>query len=281
MCLLLSACSVIRPMPESARNDYKTRTSWHRATGAACASVLVIHGLNNRPESMEPLIGLLNDNNADALLLTLRGHDGGTTELAAIKAEDWTADIAQSMTQLAAEGRGGRRGLLAFSIGGVAALEYLREHGNKAAGIDNAVLIAPPLALSLRSTLIRMMLPGRYLDLALPSLTPEAYRAHSHTPLAAYDAAFELIRRVSSDPGPALRTLPALILVSPDDEMVSIAGLRRLIETKALGAWRIEEVRPQPQFQPSYSHLILDPPSMGAAEWRRISQIISKEFDCR
>ena len=266
--LLITSCSVAQPMRTP--SSYTTQTKWYRAASEKpSGSVLVVHGLNNRPEIMDPLIGVINQTGFDALLVTLRGHNGEEGELAAVELDDWPNDIKTGFSLISSEGRSSHLAVLAFSLGGIAAIESTKREFTSPKP-DSLILIAPPLALSARSNLIRLMLPGRFFNLGLPSLTPNGYRIYDHTPLKAYNTTFDLIRSVENDPGQIARTTPTSIFVSAEDEMVSLAGIRHWLKNKQLNNWTVEELRPKAEIKPSFAHLVVDEPTLGTAEWQRL-----------
>ena len=285
----LTACSVTVPMDDSRASQYSTVTSWYRAGGGSpvCGSALVVHGLNNRPEMMEPVIRVLNGLGYDALLVSLRGHRGSEGELAAAAAADWLGDIAAGFNRISAERRADKTVMLGFSIGGIAGLEYIKQtqpifnppqiNGPQ---LDRIILLAPPLALSFRSSLIRFLIPGKHLNLALPSLTPPVYRVHDHTPLAAYDLSFSLIRSIKNDPGLAARSIPTSIFIAPGDEMVSLGGIHSLIKNHRLNNWSIHLVELASTIEPMYDHLIVDESSVGAVAWQKMTGQIAEAIGC-
>jgi hypothetical protein len=69
-----------------------------------------------------------------------------------------------------------------------------------------------------------------------------------------------------------VRGVPALIFLNPRDELVSPSGTTSWIESNGLqSTWRIVEVHPRSASSEMAEHLIIDEPSLGESEWRRVT----------
>jgi pimeloyl-ACP methyl ester carboxylesterase len=152
--------------------------------------------------------------------------------------------------------------LVAFSLGGLigctAALRC------KDVRFARMVLLAPALRIHRRSDVLRLF--ACWPQWVVRSFTPPDYRANPGTSIAAYTALYaaqaEFMRRV----GPALN-VPTLVFIDPQDEMVSIGGLQRLIVGQELTRWELYPVHKGAGATTRYHHLLIDPASVAPPVW--------------
>jgi len=261
-----------------------TRTSrWYpqRLPGKPKGVTLVIHGLNLRPEKMESMITRINEAGIDALCLSLRGHgenycrrkdlNTAETRMASFKKvsyEIWfreTYDAYQQVKQ-----RGDRDQvpvhLIGFSLGGLIGLDLFATESD--VGFDRMVLLAPAVRLRGRNHLIRLLSP--FPRLVIPSLLPEEYLANKGTPMAAYNAVFHALKHFERHMNLRIN-VPALLLVDKKDEIVSYAGLQKLVASKGFNQWKLVPVKKEENGpRKTMHHLIIDQSSTGTGTWRRI-----------
>ncbi|GIV79691.1 MAG: hypothetical protein KatS3mg050_4085 [Litorilinea sp.] len=241
--------------------------------------VLVIHGLNLKPERMDGLVAELLAMDMAVLRLSLRGHgrnyvprpgwSPARARLASFQAVNyglWRAEtyaafcICRNVSQMAHV----PLFLVAFSLGGLLACELA------ASGLvrfDGMVLLAPALRIRSWCRILQPLTP--FPKLVIPSLSPSYYRANPGTPMAAYGALYQGLARLDRLlPGnpPGLQ-VPTLLWVDPDDEFVSYRGLRALQATPACRRWKLVPVQKSARAFPAYHHLIVDPAAVGGATW--------------
>ena len=128
---------------------------------------------------------------------------------------------------------------------------------------DRLILLAPALSLRRHSRLPRLL--ARSPRTIIPSLAPAAYSANRGTPVAAYMALYTALARLEHGD---LRRLdvPALVLADAEDELVSYAGLVRLVER--LPRWTLYPVRKSVRASRNRPyHLLLDAETVGDEAW--------------
>jgi esterase/lipase len=247
------------------------RGIWFPAAGAPAGVALVVHGLNLKPERMDPLARALARAGIETFRMELEGHGFGS--LAKATASEWLAETRAGYRAAAA--RAAALGVplyfLGYSFGGLLGEAIINLGGEeKAARFARVVLIAPAIALRPVAGLVKPLFrlgPG----FTLPSRDLPDYREHSGTPMAAYEAMFELLKLTDSS-GYASANVPTLVFDRRRDELVSIEGLRSLVRKHGLTSWSIVEIANAPAGIPE--HLMIDERSLGPAEWERMTAIM-------
>ena len=252
---------------------------WYAGISGAPAGVaLVLHGLNVNPRCMAPLAGALNRLGVEALSCSLLGHGAnylpvaGLDEPAArlasfgrVTCRLWLDEVTAACA--IAAGRAAQQGvplfLLGFSLGGL--LGCAAALASPQVRFDRLVLLAPALAIHRRSKVLLAL--ARWPQLVIPSAAPAAYRANRGTTLAAYNALYAAQALCERRLDERLNT-PALILVDPQDELVSARGLARLIVERRLTRWQLHPVTKGAGAQTRHHHLLIDPASAGPDAWR-------------
>ena len=152
--------------------------------------------------------------------------------------------------------------------------------GTESGGLLQKKWLAPAAALNWTSQLVRA-LNAFGEDFLVPSASNATYRASCEgTSMAAYNALFDSLR-ATQESGLGKSKAPTLVLIDPKDELVSGPGLAELIEFNALNEWRLEQVsnRGATLERGAYHHLIIDEPSVGSEEWKRIQTLIRKHLE--
>ncbi|MEZ4862589.1 MAG: alpha/beta fold hydrolase [Caldilineaceae bacterium] len=276
---------------------------------------LVIHGLNLKPARMQPLINELQRMGIATVLCSLRGHGKNYTPTPNLSAEEarlrsfqqvsaalWRAEVLDAYAQAAhyADAQQCPIYLVAFSLGALLGCEL--GANTPAVHFDSMALFAPALAIQPLAHLLRLL--TRWPRLTIPSLSDPLYRANRATPLAAYGALFHTLAKLRQQPLTRLN-VPTLVFIDPQDELVSYRGLQRLIQRKALTAWRIQPLtartapgknrqrslralyrrivnRPQlgaiDASTACYRHLIVEPTCVGTAAWEEMVELLQKAF---
>lgn len=244
------------------------------------AVAIVVHGLNLRPQRMEPICELLRSRGIETLRVTLSGHEGGREGLRNFREatrERWHEDLGRASRE--ARARADALGVpllfVGYSLGAVLCLDVMSS--NPEIRFDRIALLAPALALTpigrtgaLYGTLARLGPLSR--RITIPSLAHPDYRANrSGTPVGAYRALFDCIRAFRSRPLEA--ATPILVLAHPRDELVSLSGIRALVRESGAANWTLSEIRGQRNRVPTGAprHMILDPESLGPDAWSSLA----------
>jgi len=273
--------------PDVSSDDRSVKWYEHKKPGQLKGVALVIHGLNLRPDRMEPIISTLTDSGIDALLLSLRGHgqnhddpvgvDQDTARLEAFKSVSYPvwineAYLAYMKVKERAEEEKAPVFLAAFSMGALVGLDLFAS--NPEVQFDKMVLFAPAIALRPIIYLERVLSP--FPGWVIPSMAPQDYLAnHKGTPVAAYNALFECFYHFEKSATSKI-DVPTLVFIDEQDEFISIGGLKKLVEEKKLGRWKFYIVaKENPPNPDAFHHHILDESSTGGAVWQDMMKTVT------
>jgi len=247
---------------------------------------LVIHGLNVKPECMQPLADALRCQGIAVVRCALRGHGENYTPLAGCSDESarliafhqvsyqgWRAEVAAAYQQAVtyAGSTGAPIFLVAFSLGALLGCDLLATAAD--VRFARMILLAPALALHAYCHLPALL--AHWPQLSIRSRAPSFYRANRVTPIDAYHALYTALRHLHHQPGAALN-IPTLVLIDPADELVSAQGIERFVLNKRLTQWQLHPIHKAPaQTGHTVRHLILDPASVGAAVWQHMLEQIT------
>jgi alpha-beta hydrolase superfamily lysophospholipase len=243
---------------------------------------LVVHGLNLKPEKMEPIIRQLNRAGIDALNVSLHGHgenylhqEGRNAKEARLDAFRrvtyplWSSEVHQAYLQVRERGRGkkARVFLVGYSLGGLLGCDLLVS--KPGVRFDRMALLAPALNVAIESYLLRALMP--FPNLVIDSVSPARYRSNDGTPVAGYNALFEALDHFQRSANPAL-DVPTLVLMDREDEFISYEAMRQMIIAQRLGRWEMMTVRKAPDAADLYAHhLLIDEAATGKEAWAQIT----------
>lgn len=260
---------------------------WHyRGPDTALAGVaLVIHGLNCRPDKMEAIIAELNASGIDCLNLSLRGHGTNFTpidntgndvaRMVAFKSVSYPLWKTEAYTAYGfAKKRSKRYGtplfLIGFSMGGLLGVDLMTSNPNVT--FDKMVLFAPAIAMLQRNYLIQFFAP--FPSLVIPSAGNRAYLANDGTPMAAYNALFDMYAHFKDNLDPKKINIGTGVFIAEKDELVSYTGLQQMVQRHDLDRWRIHPVKKDSTAtEVDMHHLIIDAASVGNTMWQTMVDI--------
>ena len=239
--------------------------------------VLVAHGMNLKPSRMQPLADAVcnAESGLACRILTLEGHEEGIpSRMRQVTAASWKATMLEEIRWIRQQAGKKPVFFLGFSLGslmGAWAMQQFEENP-----FERAVLLAPPIETHAYARLAALI-PGPS-HWTLPSRNHPEYRANSGTSLGAYRALFA-IQDELRNAEPRGRQDDVLVLVNPDDELVSARKLRRRAEKSGWSRWQIEDVLTlRPSLSPVYQHLFIDEPSMGSEAWEHLVSRIRSQI---
>lgn len=259
-------------------------TRWYKRKNPAEINgvALVIHGLNGRPDKMESIIAELNASGIDCLNLSLRGHgenyfplektDSAAARMEAFKSVSyplWKKEAYQAYQLVKKKGNlyGTPVFFVGFSMGGLLALDLLATNAN--VRFDKMVLFAPALKMHKRNQLLKIFSP--FPRLVIPSMAHRSYLANSGTPMAAYNALFEMYDHLENNPGPKIN-VPTVVFIDEHDELISFSGLQEMVRSQSLDQWKIHPVKKDKKSNEiKMHHLIIDEASVGQQMWKEIA----------
>lgn len=269
--ITLSGCCFVGPsdntiLPAEVTKLEETLSSPVRGT------IIIGHGLNQRPSSMDFLASFFRSHGYHTLRLTLTGHDTPTGEPFA--ASTWTNEISIAFQTMRARYPSLPTLYLGYSMSGLAAVQALES--DPAFSPSRMVLIAPALSLRtiIESARILRWLPAT--TISVRNLAPQAYRRYPRTPLFWYQNVAEMYDATRTVKNPdRLRSVPTLVFANPRDELVSLEGLQSWITDNQLSdSWKMCVIRPQTADPRLAEHLLIDTRALGADAWRAMEQEI-------
>ncbi len=275
--ILLAGCCFIAPAEKTnVSPNEQTRleeTNLSHPRGA----IVIAHGLNQRPSSMEPLASFFRAHGYHTLRLTLAGHDTPTNE--PFPSSVWPTQIRSAFQALHSRYPHLPVLYLGYSMSGLAAIQAIESASDFSP--NQMILIAP--AISLR-TIIESARFVRWLPattLSVRNLAPQAYRRYPRTPLFWYQNVAEMYLHVQSLTSPArARSIPTLLFVNPRDELVSHEGITSWISDNQLSErWKLSIIRPHTPDPRLAEHLLIDERSLGTESWQKMQQEILSFLD--
>lgn len=242
----------------------------------ASGVVLVAHGLNNKPDVMNSLIGVLRAEGFHCLRISLHEDEVRGVSPTVI-ADRWLNTFKSAYVRLAAGYPSLPISVLSYSLGALTTIKCLDVHPTL--DIERMVLIAPPVALTWSASLVRLLTPLARFELALPSAAPREVRARRATPLKEYAAMLDISKDVRTLRNPdVLGAIPTEVILDPDDELVSYAGVLSWLRTQKLGSWtgyRLHGRQPEGR---TYAHLMVLEKSLGSSAWLTLTERIIKHL---
>jgi esterase/lipase len=239
--------------------------------GQTKAIVVLLHGLNLKPEKMDDWARLLSDHQALIIRLSLYGHQGSYEEMRDVTAEKWQEQFKEAMHMAQEEAKKHAVPILfvGFSLGALVALESLsHEHWP----INKMVLIAPALSIPWYSETAIKLLSVFGKGFMLPSRSPKQYQANKGTSVAAYQALFELKNSLEQNKYKN-NNIDTLVLIDKNDELVSSKDIENIIDKNRLSLWALEIVDNNfAQKNYGFRHLMVDQEAMGKKLWDKVSK---------
>lgn len=275
------------PAFESPADDHGARWYFADRQKESRGVALVIHGLNLRPDRMEPIISRLGQAGVDCLNVSLRGHGENFTHRYGIESDNarledfktvsyslWSEEAYSAYLQ--AEKRRLQKRVplffIGFSLGGLIGLDLLASQPD--VRYERMVLFAPALKLHPFHYLGRFLSP--FPRLVIPSLSPKTYLANQQgTPMAAYNALFEGLNHFESNAGPKLN-IPTLLIMDEQDELIPYWSLKQFVDGKNMDQWRFFIVKKGSDADAeTFHHHIIDAFSTGNSVWQDIIDTVS------
>lgn len=252
-------------------------TRWLRSTGGPVRGIAVVaHGLNQKPDRMNALAGLLQERGVDVVRVQLHGRPGEEW-LAAGRAR-WQAVMLAAYDQARQEAVRRRVPLyfVGFSLGALVNLDLM--NAEEAIRYDRMVLLAPGLGFSLSSGLglraVSLGLGSWCPSCVVASDAPEDRRASDSVAAAAFNGVNESTFALAEN-GLRRSNVPTLVAIDPEDRVVSASALATIIRGDGLDRWRLLHVHPRDAPERDRSrHWIGEPNALGASEWARLREAV-------
>ena len=250
---------------------------------------LVVHGLNLKPERMQPIIAELNDAGIDVLNLSLRGHGNNYLKNENLSIDEarlesfrrvtydlWLNEIYEAYLKV--RQRASKENVpvffIGYSLGGLMGCDLILSYPD--VSYDRMIFFSPALNVTMESYLLKalMLFPNVVID----SLSPLYYRANVGTPMTAYKALFEAVKNFKNNINDKLNK-PTLIFIDENDEFVSCSKLNTMIAERNLDHWQIHMIQKDNDAGENISyHLIIDRDSVGKKTWNEIKAGIKRHL---
>lgn len=229
--------------------------------------VVVAHGLNAKPHSMDSIILELLKMNLKSYLVKLSGHYSESQPIDSIDFNQWPSEFLHvySNAKYNADSLNVPLYFLGYSLGALIG-QYVISHSNGANSFSKQVLLAPATATKNRTSFVKaiFIFPENW---KLPSYTPEPYRANEKLPIKAYKFLFQYQDSIAKNDLTKLN-IPTLAFIDPDDELISTNKLKKFSISNELDSFRIVELNSNMDDRDyGYHHLIIDKKSMGEENW--------------
>lgn len=232
------------------------------------AAFLLVHGLNLRPATMDPLAEFLNSCGCHVLRIGLTAHNGTPEEKHGASAEIWRREVSEGYAELRKRFPYLPSGILGYSLGAALAVEYLKQQQNDLPAA--AILLAPAICIQPYFNFARPFLFLRHFNCSLLSLIPAPYCAQRHTSVKMYAAALEVFDAVA-----AIRDMPnnvpTLALCSKRDGLVHYPAIQDWITKNRLDKWRFDPIDTSTAALKYLNHLVIDESAMGETSWREMT----------
>lgn len=222
--------------------------------------IILIHGLNNRPEAFWPMRDSLNALGYETHLVRLPGHGDDRNETKTWEKASEVFD--QSLKELT----NSPYAVIAFSQGALYLQLWLKT--TQAPKPVCQILLSP--ALFVRNfdklKILVRMLPAK---LIIPSPMPKAFKRFPYLFISEYRHLFEGVKKFSETPFEFV--IPTMVIVDPHDELVDAKKLK-----KEFGDHVTYLERPYLKFkQPGKYHIIFHPDYFETEGWERFIQKVS------
>jgi alpha-beta hydrolase superfamily lysophospholipase len=284
-CILLPiyplACSTVSFMTKD-NNIIETKI-WHEEPkqGRVKAVVLLLHGLNLKPDRMNDWSTMLSSHGAQVIRFALYGHTGDIAHMRRVKAAVWRSQFEEvvKIAKSRAEEDGVPLYFIGFSLGALIGLEWLSRDDTQPPSFEKMVLIAPALSVPWYSRTAIKMLSVFGQGFFLPSRSPENYRANKGTSIAAYEALFSL-KASLEERAYNNANVSTLVLIDRQDELIDSRAIRAAIAKFHLSNWTLEIVDNRFAYDNyGFRHLMVDEAAIGKDLWAKVRVMVLKHLE--
>ena len=245
-----------------------------RARGA----VLVVHGLNTKPEVMDELVRLMLASGYHCQCVSLYGDVSTRRARSDAIVARWVHALSSGYEEARIRWPGVPVHALGFSIGALLIVQLVNVSAD--VSFERMVLLAPPVVLTKTANLVRTLTPLAQVGAVLPSAAPRHVRARWGTPLSEYAAMLSLADGLQTlDSRQKLSAIPTSVVLDRGDELVSFEGVEDWMLRNDLRAWQLQDLRDRVSPRRTYRHLIVTRAAIGPRAWDRLTDDILRHFD--
>lgn len=226
--------------------------------------VVVSHGLNLLPSQMSSLSHFFSSVGYDVLQPAFRGHCGSEQEYLSVTSTQWEEDARRihHSASLRAIELGVPLYLVAYSFSSLL-FEALEEE----LPFKRKIYFAPALAMHLWYPLV-IFIANLFPDFTFKSMNLENYAANPRSSFRSVLALDDFYKKWSASKK-SNDHASGLIWVDPQDELVSIDGLKDFVGSKR--GWKLQEIENQGSvLERKFHHLIINEEAVGKKLWEKI-----------
>ena len=231
---------------------------------------ILVAGLNNRPDVLDPLARSLAAVGVESVVVTLLGHaDAAQGWPRADFFSAWRADIEAAREFAHKHYQGQPIYGVGYSLGATLLLDAISN--SRLPSFSKLAVIAPAVTLTNKTQLLRPLLPLGILGLTLPSFAPPQFQAQPRTGIRAYRGMFAAAQSVRT-PNALLQATPLLVLATPFDELVDYSDLREWSAQSK--RWHFVSIELSSPPKLGYYHLLFDRENIGESAWQKLTEEI-------
>lgn len=271
--LSLKAFSYSFEQSQSSENyNYNSQelTKWFKVKNPKYFAI-AIHGLNARPSSMDAVILQLNKLNISVLRVSLRGHRGDIKELEAVNTSTWQKDLDFHIQMLYSENTKSLPVIgLGYSIGGLLLANKLVSDSQFK--LEKLVLLSPAIDLAWYVELAKNGIGFVSKKRRIVSFNSKDYQANLHMTANAYNSFVEIYQHFKNKKMDKLINIPAILVIDPDDELISAQKIEENFVNKSNGQWSLYKMPNEgAEYHNKAHHLFLDSVTMGQQSWKKFT----------
>lgn len=224
-----------------------------------------VHGLNQRPEALKPLLKELRELGFKPYLMRMPGHDGGL-DFGGLSPESFHKAYEEAYHFISQKHQTVPY-FLGYSFGGLLGVcNY-----NKLP-LKKMVLLAPAIQLHTYTFLLQPALPflNKVSSISLGNDEYEKrYRYHEHgVPKEIYQCFFSIYKENLGNSKKSLQDSEALVLAHPYDELVSYKKLKKWVRKNT--GWRTQSINNEDAEYSRYNHLCFDQTTLGKQSYSQL-----------
>lgn len=226
--------------------------------------ILCLHGLNQRPSALKPLLKDISHWGCDPYLLHLPGHcdEGGDGPLCS---KQFYQALKESYEFLCTS-HNQKPYFLGYSFGGLIGV-----HFSHSCVFEKMILLAPALKLHWHTSLIKPILPWvkRIPSIPIGHFWEEKYRYHlKGVPASVYRSFFLIYESFKRQKNDCLLSQSAIVFCHPKDELIHFKRLKKWVEDCT--QWSFVELSNQEAKMRRYNHLCFDSDTLGTEQYKKL-----------
>ncbi len=237
--------------------------------------LLCVHGLNQQPSALKPLLRDLETFGFVAYLLHLPGHRDATLSVETLAPDDFSNALLESSVYLL-EHYGSPPLFVGYSFGGLLGVLHADQ-----IQFYKMILLAPALCLRIYTHLLRPTLPfveKVWSVSLLDSNMEKKYRYHPNgVPRELYQSFFDLYSQLQKKDKSYLKEIDGIVFSHPNDELVSYSSISSWLRIHT--NWSMIALNNSKAAFRAYNHLCFDEQTLGEAVYIKLLGDINRFLD--